>query len=294
MVSIISLWEFLDWLFYGLVRYVLWWIPVVQPFPVDRSVPRHWWEYNTWTDWYLHLDGNKRPDEHWCRQWLEMTFGEFKRLVADVADSFTRSVRDALLRLIGYVRSGYASLGQWVDKIEERAGTYLPWFASTLSGGLTFLFNLLPTGIRQQYQSWDDLFRGIRDGAVAIVRNLIDEARRWASEARSWIFTQGQHVYEFYTDVQRFVRDFKNDPRGTITRLLGSAWTFLAAFALSPVGIVLSWLGPDWQGWVTFNAGPAAFLYNLWSTHHDEIARLFSEPREWVMSRLEQAIMDRW
>lgn len=293
-MPIISLWTFLDWLFYGLIRYILWWVPVVQPFRVDRTIPGHWWMYNTYYDWYEHLDGDKRPDEHWIQQWLEMTFGEFKRLVASAAEDLARGIRDYLLALIGYVRSGFPSLGAWIDAIGSLVGDSLPFFASTLSGGLAFLYSLLPVGIRNEYKTWGELFDGIRDAAVSIARGLVDAVRHLAEDAHRWVFDQGQRVYDFYGDVQHFVRDLVRDPRGTITGVLGDTWAFLVMFALSPVSIVLSWLGPDWTAWLTFNAGPAAFLYNLWSTYHDEIADLFEDPRGWVMDRLESAIMDRW
>lgn len=294
MSAIISLWIFLEWLFYGLLRYVLVWIPVVKPYPVDRGIPAWWFRYNTWNDWARHLDRDKRPDLYWCQQWLEMCFGEFARMVNHAANSFTERVGQSLQNLIGYIRAGYASLGQWLDSVERRVGAVLPWFAENVGHGLGFLFNLLPAGIRGRYQSWDDLFRGIRDGAVRLVRGLIDEARRWAADSLNWVTNQGRRIYDFYVDCQAFVRRFKNDPYGMLSAWLGQSWTWLVSFAASPVGAVLSWLGPDWRSWVTFNAGPARFLYNLWSAYHDDIAALFADPRGWVYERLEDALTDRW
>ncbi|GAH18076.1 unnamed protein product, partial [marine sediment metagenome] len=155
-----SFWDVIGWILHALLQYVLFWIPVLKPLPEPGVPPWPWWIYNTWNDWFWHKDYEGRPDEHLIRQYLEMAFGELKRLTLHEANNALDDAKNWLHGLIGYVRGGYSSLGSWVNALNDRLGDWLPDWAGNVGWGLNYLKNLFPGMIKYGWGSWSDLWEG--------------------------------------------------------------------------------------------------------------------------------------
>lgn len=290
----ISFWTFCDWLFYGLIRAVLVWAPVVAAPRVERSIPSQWWSYNTWYDWYGHLDANDRPDEHWCRQWLEMTFGEFSAMIEGAAEDAWSAAIGVVRSLLGALRAGYSSFSHWIDVLHTKLGGILPYWTDSVVSGLGKLWTLIPVEIRVGLKSWTDWANGIAESVRQWVRDTYDYFASLANSAWNWVLSQGDRLRHWVDSVSGWIDGFKRDPYGTVTSWLGSAWVFLVAFFTAPVGYVLSWLGSDWSTLVDFRWGPLTWLSNLWSFYADLISEFCADPKSFIVDRLERAILDRW
>jgi hypothetical protein len=289
-----GVWTILEWVLYGGIRFVMLWIPGIVPFRVDRPCPTSWWRYNSWSDWNHKDDNRGGPDEHWVNAWFRMVIGEFERLILEEAKPYVDKARDALRSLIGGIRSGFSNMGSWIQWLNDRVGYLLPFWASSLGGGLVWLYDRLPAGIRQGWQSWEQIFENIRSSVRSWVQSVYDEAKGLAFWARDWIRTSGGFVHQWVSDVRTWVDGFRRDPGGYVRSLLGSAWAWLVGFWQNGRGIVLGWLGPDWNRLVTFSQNALTFYYNLWSKGWRILDQIVSDPRAFVADVLEQALEDRW
>lgn len=310
------IWTILEWFFYGIIRYIIFWIPYLTPPAVERGAPWQWWRYNGWSDWQHHDDNNGGPDEHWLQCWFRMIAGEAKLLVIEEAKDIVEVASDVLRGLIGTVRGGYASISEWLSVVSARLGWSLPSWASSAIGGLIWLYLKLPQTIRDGWQSWSDIWESIKYSVRAWARDRYDAFRDWADWAWDWVVDRGQTLWSwrdrirglidsFVTDPYGFVvgllgaawlwvLSFFNNPYGYVTGLLGAAWGWLLAFRSSPVSWVVSWLGDTWSDLVAFRDGPLTFYYNLWSTSWELISDFVSDPFGFVIDHLEQAIIERW
>ena len=289
-----GIWEILGWAFYGAIRYVMFWIPLVTPFSVDIGMPSSWWRYNGWSDWE-HKDDNKGgPDEHWLNSWFEMVFGEYKRLIIHEAESLVSSARQYILGLIGGIQAGVGSLGGWLQKLDDWIGGYIPDWAGTLSGGLNWLRVHLPEEIRYGWQSWTGLWASIRETVKTWARDRYDWFRGLAQWAAEWATSTGASLAVWRDQVAGWIAAFRADPYGYIVGRLGSAWFWLLGFRDRGREQVLAWLGPDIHNILTFGRDCVVFYYNLWSRGWAELGEFVDDPRAWLMDRLEKATVDRW
>jgi len=223
----VNIWTLVEWFFYGLVRYLLFWIPVVNPFPVDIGIPAQWWSYNSYWDW-LHRDNvGGGPDEHWIRCWFKMVWGESKKLVLSEAARYTDIARSWLRDRIGALKVGFSNVGQWVDWLERRIGHYLPSFAPTVTAGLNWLRFKLPVAIRNGWQNWTQWVDAIKSAMGDWVRAVYDYAKGRALASWAWVVDQGESLRWWIDQVRGFVDALRSDPYGTITGWLGSAWAWL-------------------------------------------------------------------
>ena len=289
-----TIWTILDWILYGLIRYVLYLIPLVKAPRVYRSMPSEWWRYNWYSDW-LHLDDDGGyPDERWCRCWLEMAFGELQRLATDKARPYVDQAKAALLKVIGYVRSGYSSLGDWVNHLQMLVGESVPFFAVNLTGAAAWLYYRLPASIRQGWRGWDATWEWIKETVRAWARSRYDEAKFWASRAWDWMLHTGAILRRWQERVEVWIDHVRGNSYGWMTSLLGPAWFWLLGFWSDARAIVLGWLGPDWPKLVTFSRDCISFYYNLWSAGWRVLGDFVADPRGFILDRLESALMDRW
>lgn len=289
-----SIWEILGWAFYGAIRYVLFWIPLVTPFRVDIGIPASWWRYNGWSDWEHRDDNNGGPDEHWLNSWFEMVIGEFKRLIIHEADEALSAAKRYLLGLIGGVQAGLGSIGGWAQKLDDWIGGYVPGWAGTISGGLNWLRVRLPEAIRYGWDSWAGIFASIRQTVYDWVRARYDAFRDLAHRAWSWVLGDGSLLKRWYDRAAGWIDAFRVNPYGYITGLLGGAWSWLLAFRDRGREIVLGWLGPDMPPLLTFARDCVTFYYNLWALGWRELGEFVSDPLGYLYDRAERILVDRW
>ena len=289
-----SIWTILDWILYGLLRFVIFLIPWVKAPEVSRSIPSQWWAYNSWSDWLHYNDDDGHPDEHWCRSWLEMAFGELAKYATDKARPYVDQVKGVLLDVIGYIRGGFSSMGSWVNDLQNRIGTGTLSFASNLRDAASWLYFKLPYGIRGGWQSWDQLWDGIKASVRQWAQDRYDDARSWAWSAIAWVWDNGGRLDRWRDRVAWWIDDVKGDPYGWIASLLGPSWAWLSGFWANARATVIGWLGPEWPKLMTFGRDCASFYYNLWSKGWQSLGEFTDDPRAFVLDRLEQAVLDRW
>lgn len=289
-----SIWEILGWLFYGAVRYVMLWIPLVTPFRVDIGIPASWWRYSSWSDWTHKDDNNGGPDEHWLNCWFSMAIGEFKRMIVKEAKVLVSSARQYLLGLIGGIQAGLGSLGGWAQKLDDWIGGYVPGWAGTVSSGLNWLRVRLPEGIRYGWETWSSIWQGIRQTVYDWARARYDGFRAVARQALDWVLGKGQVLCRWRDQVAGWIAAFQADPYGYIVGRLGSAWSWLLGFRARGREQMLAWLGPDIGSLLVFARDCVGFYYNLWSRGWRVLGEIVDDPREWLVDRLEQALIKRW
>lgn len=289
-----DIWTILDWIFYGLIRYVFYLIPLVRAPVVARSTPDQWWPYNDWWDWTQRTADNGHPNEHWCRSWLEMAFGELQRLATERARPYVDAMTGALRSLVGYIRPGFGSLGSWVDWLQSAVGTVLPHFALNLGAASVWLYNRLPAGVRGGWQNWDQIWENIKSAVRSWAMARFDAARAWARSAFDWVNQIGDSLRSWRSSVAGWIDQVRYNPRGFVLGVLGSAWHWLEGFSQNARDRVLGWLGPDWPRLRTFARDCVGFYYSLWSQGWQILGMIIDDPKSFVFDRLERAIMDRW
>lgn len=289
-----SIWTILDWIFYGLIRYVLYLIPLIRAPEVDRGPPSSWWRYNNYYDWREAFADAGRPNEHWCRSWLEMAFGDLQRVATDKARPYVDAAKRYLLGVVGGIRGGFWSMGAWVDWLQRAVGYTLPFFAANLAGAATWLYGKLPLQIRAGWQDWWQLFEETRAMVRKWVMSRYDGFRAWTDWLVSWITGIGESIRQWVARNAAWVDEWRQNPYGRIVGLLGPGWGWLLAFRDNAVTWIVGWLGDDWRRVVEFARGPLTFYYNLWSWGWRTLSDFVADPRSFVLDRLEQAVMDRW
>lgn len=289
-----TIWTILDWLLYGLVRYVLYWVPVLKAPRVDRGAPTEWWAYNTYSDW-LHKDDDQGfPDDVWCSSWLEMAFGELAEYAKDKAKPYVDAAVTLLLSVIGAIPRRFLSMSSWVNWLNRLTGSLVPFFASSIGGATLWLYDRFPAGIRQGWQNWPDIWDNIKASVRSWARSQYDRAKGWAAHNLAWVNNVGDALERWRYRVADWIDTVRHDPRAWIVGVLGDGVNWLLAFALSPVSWVLGVLGPEWPRLLTFAGDCLDFYYSLWSRGWEILGQLVDDPEAWLMDRLEQAVMDRW
>ena len=289
-----TIWLILDWILYGLIRYVLSFISWIPTPKVDRGPPSEWYKYASYYQWYWHDDDDGRPTTAWCEVWLEMSFGELAEYATDKARPYVDQVKDWLVRLIGYVRSGFGSMGAWVNWLGGLVGEGVPYFAANLAEAASWLYFRLPEGVRQGWRDWDQTWEWIKESVRQWARSRYDDAVSWAYSAIRWVHDTGEQLRRWRDQVGDWIERVRGDSYGWVTGLLGDAWAWLVGFRQDARSMVLGWLGPDWPRLVTFGRDCVGFYYALWSAGWRVLGEFVADPREFVLDRLESAVLDRW
>lgn len=270
------------------------WAPFIAPLPVDINPPWQWYRYSSWNDWYDNLDDDNRPNEFWLSRWFVMVVHEARLHGTTLAEQYTNGVRDWLLSVIGPLRAGFPSTGDWLWYVDSMVGFNLPGWVVSVVWGLDWLRDKLPVSIRDGWQTWSEIWdtikASVRDWAIA----RYDAAKWYAELYYAWRVAVGDWLSSWYLEVRDWVLAFKFDPYYTITGYLGGAWDWLIWFASSPQTIVASWLGWEWQVLGVFARDCLTFYYNLWADGWSELASLVSDPLTWVYDRVEAVVIDRW
>jgi len=290
----VTIWTILDWILYGLIRYVLSFISWIPTPTVDRGPPSEWYKYASYYQWYWHDDDGGRPTTAWCEQWLEMAFGELAEYAIDRARPYVDQAKNYLRGLIGYIRSGFPSLGSWTNWLQNAVGEAVPYFAANLAGCASWLYFRLPAEIRQGWRSWSDIWEWIRESVRVWARSRYDAATTWASRAWDWTLHTGAILRRWQERVEGWLDHVRHDPYGWIVGYLGWSWAWLLGFASNARDTVIGWLGPDWPRLVTFSRDCVSFYYNLWSAGWRVLGEFVTDPRSFLMDRLESAVLDRW
>lgn len=289
-----DLWLILSWLYHGLTQYALYWIPLLNPFPEEEWPPGAWWWSNTWDDWFGHLDGQRRPDEYLIQRWFVMIATEGKRLVLREAREYVDGLYDWLANSIGGIRWDFPSLGAWLGVVEDRIGYALPWWVTTLADAVDWLRDRLPESIREGWKGWDTLFEEIGSGIRDWVALKYDYAKSVAIWARDWITEKGVALDTWWNDAHVWLDWFREDSYAALVGLLGEVWDWVQDFRDHGPDRVRGWLGPDFPRLLTFSRDCVGFYYNLWSIGWSELVDLVTDPRAWVIRRVERALEERW
>lgn len=284
----------IGWFFYGTIRYIIFWIPLLTPPAVTRSIPWQWWRYNTWSEWRHNDDNNGGPDEVWLQAWFRMIFTEALILTEMTVRPYIDGIKDRLRGLIGAIKTGYSSMSGWVDWLERLFGLPLPWWSTTLNRGLRWLRLKLPPGIREAWRTWDQIWEGIKTDVKNWVHNAYDAFRTKAASAWNWVTDKGASLQRWRNRVAGWIDAFRNDPYGKITSWLGGAWHWLLTFRNNPVGIIIAWLGNTWQLLSTFARDCLIFYYNLWSIGWRVLGEFCSDPLGYLYRKAEEALIERW
>lgn len=290
----VSIWTILGWIFYGLIRYVLYLIPLVKAPRVDRGPPSAWWRYAGWWEWSQGTADGGYPNESWARAWLGMAFGELQRVATDKAKPYVDKAKAFLLGVVGYIRTGFDSMGSWVNWLQSAVGYVLPSFASNLGAAAIWLYGRFPWVIRTGRESWDQLWERIREQVRSWARSRYDLAKSWASSAINWVNGVGDQLRRWRDQVAGWLDQIRYNSYGWIVGVLGSVWAWLVGFRWNARSIVLGWLGSDWPRLVTFARDCLSFYYNLWSRGWVTLGELVNDPKAFLFDRLERAVMERW
>lgn len=289
-----TIWTLLEWFFYGLVRYIVFWIPLLTPPAVDRATPWQWWLYYTFFDWIHKDDNNGGPDEHWLQCWFGMLFNELLRLGVAEAEPYVDRAQTFLEGLIGSVRSGFASLSDWSYWLELLYGLPLPWWSATVKEGLYWLRWKLPSSIQEGWQTWQQIWDGIVQTAKDWAKARYDAFMSFAFEAYAWIVDKGALLRAWQARIAGWIDWFIADPYGAVTGWLGNTWDWLAWFRSDALALVHSWLGPHWPNLLTFGRDCVTFYYNLWSIGWQELGEFCSNPLQYLYDKAEQILIERW
>lgn len=289
-----DLWQSFEWAIWGVYQYARYVIPLIRPDPVPNTVPVTWWLVNTFGDWFWHRDSDLIPDEHWIRRWIWMAVKCIVWAALGDAQELVDKAKSAVLSVIGSVKAGFPSMGVWVSFLQIAIGNHIPFWTADLASGLDWLWDRLPSGIRERWQSWDQLWDMILDRAKSWVRSTYDRIVDKGRNAWDWAQQSGERLKRWVDSVQSWVNRFKSDPYGTIASYLGQTWQWLRGFSQSGRSQVLSWLGPDIGKLLTFGASCATFYYNLWSLGWSELESFVRDPKAFIIDRLTRAIENRW
>jgi len=287
-------WSILDWLFYGAVRYVLLWVPFVTPPRVDRGIPSLWWYYNSWNDWDHKDDNNGGPDERWCQAWFRMALGGFELLVLQEAKPYVDEAKNWLRGIIGGIKSGFASLGDWTNWLQVAVGAAVPWWTPNLAAGVDRLRGWFPDAIYNGWLAWNDIWTSIKADVRNWARNEYDRARDFAYQARDWVSGVGDGLRLWRDKVAGWIDNFRANPYGFITGVLGSGWSWLLGFYPRARETVIGWLGPDWVRLTNFARDCSVFYYNLWSLGWRTLSDFIADPVGFVGDRLEAYLLKKW
>jgi len=283
-----------NWFFYGFIRYVVYWIPLLTPPSVDRAMPWQWLKYSSVWVWLQKGKNKGGPTEAWLQGWFSMVFGEAVLLVDIVTQPYVDQAKELLLSVIGAVSSNFSNLASWIGQVQDWFGLPLPWWSGTVNQGLTWLRDKLPTSIRGAWQTWDNIFDGIKDAVKNWVNASYAQARDWARGAFDWAVSAGQSLISWRDRIAGRIDSFLANPYGTITTWLGHTWQWLLGFQLYGRFIVFEWLGPDIYKALTFARDCSTFYYNLWSRGWSVLSDLVDDPVDYLYTRIEQMFVDRW
>lgn len=290
----LSLGTLIEWWLYGAIRYVLFWIPGVLPFGVDRGMPWQWLLYNSVWDWLHYNDNHDRPDEVWLNAWFRMCLGETLGLAAARAQPLIDAVKDRLLTLIGAIRGGFPSLGSWVDWLQRAIGYALPAWVPNISVGLEWLRSRFPDGIIFGWQTWDAIWDGIKSAVQNWAKARFDRAVSFARNAYDWVVRTGSDLRQWRDRVGGWIDTFRANPYVYITAALGGAYAWLLGFYKRPRSMVLEWLGSDWPRLQSFAGRCLDFYFALWSRGADLLSQIIENPGKFIADWLENELEKRW
>lgn len=289
-----SFWEISGWVIHGIIQTVLLWAPMVTPMSEPFSPPVWWYATNSWADWRDNLDHNRRPNSAFIDRWLHCAWWHMEKATKRLAQGVVDHAKAYLLSLIGYVKSGYRSLGHWVETVSNQVGHYLPSWASSVIGGLWILYWKLPSSIRGATDTWwgiwERIKREVRDWALNHYRNTV----QWALDSIRWLQSLGYQVGQWYVAYSGWLRNLAHNTYGVVANALGSTWYGLVGFWQNPYGYILGWLGPNFQAMLTFARDCLWFWYNVWGAYGAILSAFLSNPGRFIGDRLERIIEERW
>lgn len=282
------------WLFHGWVQRIRYNVNPTLVMRVTFGIPGWWWRWYSYHDWALNLDHALKPNWEWIRLFQDGSYQVFKDWINEVGADALKKAKADIRGLVGAVSVDYPTFSAWLSAVGSYAGTTGLWWADNLTQGLNTVRYLLPWSIRGGVQTWDDVWEGIRRSVREWAQARYDAAKKSAVDAWNWVISDGGPIRTWYNSVKLWIDNFRADPVGTVTGLLGDAWPWLVAFWLLPGAVIQAFLGPNWEMLKTFARDSVTFYYNLWGSWAEEMGEFWANPIEWICDRLEDEIVKRW
>jgi len=264
--------EIIGWLWHGMLQLIRVVVPIIQPAPEPWSAPG--WFTDVWPDWlwWYYLESDSRPTETWCHNYIYAARVQMQRWIERRSDQARDTALEWVRAFTGWVAHGYSTFQDWLEAIRERTGTWVPWWADSLADAASVLWLKLPDAIRYAWQTWDDIWEGIKSSVRDWVRATYDYLVSLGQSAWDWVLAQGDALRAWWESVRSWIGAFMADPYGTI----------------------VTWLGPTWTRLTTFATDCLDFWYNLWGSNGADIGGLLSDPLNWLYDRAEDLLIERW
>ena len=266
----------------GILQYALYLIPLVKPLQESKTPPPWWYKLWGYWDWTGNLDSDNRPNQAFIEKYLHSHFAYLISNGVDIANALAQVAVAGIRHWLGYLPTRYSSFAAWISNHDFKIGFTLPSWAVSVVAGLWQLWEWIPEPIRNNWQSWGQLLNSIADVAIAWAKSRYEQARRDIAQILGWWLSIGYQVGRWYQAASGFLDRFRQDPRGVVLGILGTAWHFLVSFRQNPVQWVVSWLGPNWQLLTSFASGPLRFYFDLWARRKEMIFDFLSDPFEFL------------
>lgn len=281
------------WIIHCVIQFVLLHAPIVNPMAENSYPPGWWYELWSYSDWRNNLDSQNRPNNALLSMYWECCWWHMRLRVDKIAEGLVNATRSFLLLLIGNIRSGYLSLGSWLDQVHTILGLVLPSWASTAIDGLFHLFEIFPYAIRYGWVTWSEIWENIktevRDWALAFYAATM----KFALDAWAWVSAWGSNIRAWWQSFSSWLANFVVNTYAVIALALGAAWSFLVWFFQNPTGRVFGWLAPWWDLLRTFARDCLTYWYNIWGSHASRLSEFLSSPLDYLYDRAEAFLEDK-
>jgi len=159
--------DIIGWLWHGMLQLIRVVVPVIQPAAEPWSPPG--WFTDVWPDWlwWYYLDSDSRPTETWCHNYIYAARVQMQRWIERRSDQARDTALEWVRAFTGWVAHGYSTFQDWLEAIRERTGTWVPWWSDSLADAASVLWLKLPDAIRYAWQTWDDIWEGIKSSVRA-------------------------------------------------------------------------------------------------------------------------------
>jgi hypothetical protein len=264
--------ELFEWLVYGVVQYARYYLPLVDPSPVDFTPPAWWFLFYSQGDWDRGLGSDGVPRLVWILKWLRGCYQLVGAWVEEVGAWAFDNALNTVYSWTGLPQHGYPTFRAWLDAIRSRVGTWVPAWASDLADAAVALYFMLPFGIRHARYSWSEFVQGFVDDAVAFLLSWLSDTISWAAQAWAWVGLYGEVIRLWVDGVRAWLNWFRSNPTEAVEQ----------------------WLGTDYQRLRLFAQDALTFYYNLWGQFARDLSEFLHYPARFIIDRLEDELIRRW
>lgn len=279
--------DWVKWLIFILV-------PGLSP-PYQSVHPPSWFQY-TYKDqvWKDNLDSNNRPTLNFCKYYIRAVWNYFLHRIQGQWEDAIGGAQRVIMNGLGALRHGYGTYSDWIEGVFARVGQGALTWADDLLAAANRLYLWLPEGIRQGLHSWEDIFLYWYGQAKLWVVQQFGSALAAASNAWDWVVASGQAIKAWYEHVRTWVLDWAENAGERVWGLLGAAGRWLLSAWGDPWGTITGILGPAWSSLVSWADGPLNYYYNLWGSYATMLGEFLADPLGWLYDRAETELVRRW